>query len=63
MADSAFKAEMKDKKADWQLVSYGDTVHAFSRPDANDPEMGAMYNEAVDRRSWKAMLDFFADVL
>ena len=59
----AFIAEMDARKANWEFTAYSGTVHAFTRPDANDPKMGAMYNEAVDRRSWKAMLDFFADVL
>jgi len=60
---AAFKAEMKDKKADWQLVSYGDTVHAFSRPEANDPAFGAVYSPSADRRSWQAMLNFLDEVL
>ena len=59
----SFITEMDGRKADWEFTAYSGTVHAFTRPDANDPEMGAMYNEAVDRRSWKAMLNFFADVL
>jgi dienelactone hydrolase len=59
---SAFKAEMTAKKADWQLVAYGHTVHAFTRPDANNPDFGAVYNAAADRRSWQAMLNFFAEI-
>ncbi len=58
-----FKQEMTDKQADWQLVAYGHTVHAFTRPAANNPAFGAVYNEAADRRSWRAMLDFFREVL
>ena len=59
---SAFKAEMTTKKADWQLVAYGHTVHAFTRPNANNPDFGSVYNAAADRRSWQAMLNFFAEV-
>ena len=58
-----FKQEMTDKKADWQLVSYGHTVHAFTRPAANDPAFGAVYNASADKRSWQAMLNFFAETL
>lgn len=58
-----FKQEMNSKQADWQLVSYGHTVHAFTRPDANNPDFGAVYNASADRRSWQAMLTFFAEVL
>lgn len=58
-----FKAEMTARQADWQLLSYGHTAHAFTRPDANDPNFGAVYNPTADRRSWQAMLSFFKEVL
>ena len=60
---SAFKAEMNAQGVDWQLVAYSGTVHAFTRPDANLPEIGAVYNEVADRRSWQAMLNFFEETL
>ena len=59
----AFKQEMTSKGVDWQLVAYGNTVHAFTRPDANSPEIGAVYNASADRRSWQAMLNFLEEVL
>jgi len=37
--------------------------HAFTRPAANMPEVGAVYNELTDRRFWQAMLTFFAEAL
>jgi dienelactone hydrolase len=60
---AAFKAEMNAKQVDWQLTAYSHTVHAFTRPDANDPAFGAVYNAAADRRSWQSMLNFFDEVL
>jgi dienelactone hydrolase len=60
---AAFKAEMNAKQVDWQLHAYSHTVHAFTRPEANDPAFGAVYNPLADRRSWQAMLNFFAEVL
>jgi dienelactone hydrolase len=60
---AAFKAEMNAKQVDWQLHAYGHTVHAFTRPGANDPAFGAVYNANADRRSWQAMLNFFAETL
>ncbi|MDE0931900.1 MAG: dienelactone hydrolase family protein [Halioglobus sp.] len=60
---AAFKGEMTDKQADWQLHAYGQTVHAFTRPEANDPAFGAVYNRSADARSWQAMLNFFEEVL
>lgn len=59
----AFQREMTARKADWQLVSYGNTVHAFTRPGADDPTMGVAYNELTDKRSWQAMSNFLAETL
>ena len=60
---SDFQQEMTRRQADWQLVSYGHTVHAFTRPGANLPQAGAVYNASADLRSWQAMQTFFAEVL
>jgi dienelactone hydrolase len=60
---AGFMKEMDAHGADWQLVSYGGVMHAFTRPDANLPEAGAVYDADADRRSWRAMLDFFEEVL
>ena len=58
-----FQQEMTARKADWQLVSYGHTVHGFTRPDANIPDMGVVYSPLADKRSWRSMLQFFEEVL
>jgi dienelactone hydrolase len=58
----AFQEEMTQAEADWQFVTYGHTVHAFTNPIANDPEFGTVYNEDADRRSWLAMQNFFAEI-
>ena len=62
-AVTEFQGEMNERDADWQLVSYGHTVHGFTRPEANSPELGVVYNPLADRRSWHAMLQFFQEVL
>lgn len=59
----AFKAEMTAKQVDWQLHTYGHTVHSFTRAAADDPAFGTVYNASADRRSWQAMLNFFGEVL
>lgn len=60
---AAFEREMRDAGVDWQLVSYGGAVHAFTNPDAgNDNAKGAAYNARADRRSWEAMKTFFHEV-
>jgi dienelactone hydrolase len=60
---AAFEKEMREAKADWQLVAYGNTVHSFTDPAAgNDNSRGAAYNEKADKRSWVAMQDFFREL-
>jgi len=54
--------ELSDRHADWQLHAYGNTMHAFTNPDANDKAMGTVYNAVAERRSWKAMQDFLAEL-
>ena len=60
---AAFEKEMRDAKTDWQLVAYGNSVHAFTvKAAGNDNSKGAAYNEKADKRSWVAMKDFFAEI-
>ncbi len=60
---TAFETEMRQAGVDWQLVAYGGAVHSFTNPEAgNDPSKGAAYNEAVDKRSWEAMKQFFSEI-
>ncbi len=57
-----FIAEMKEAKADWQLVYLSNAVHAFTEKSAgNDNSKGAAYNEKADKRSWKYFLDFLEE--
>jgi dienelactone hydrolase len=58
----AFQDEMTQAEADWQFVTYGNTVHAFTNPVANDPDFGTVYQADADRRSWQAMQNFFAEI-
>ncbi len=58
----AFQEEMTFAGADWQFVTYGHTVHAFTNPVANDPSFGTVYQADADRRSWLAMQNFFAEI-
>ncbi len=58
----AFEQEMTEAGADWQLHSYGHTMHAFTNPLANDPAFGAVYQSDADRRSWLAMQNFLAEI-
>jgi dienelactone hydrolase len=59
---AAFEQEMRERKADWQLIKYSGAVHAFTQPMAgNDNSKGAAYNAVADRRSWAAFKAFLAD--
>lgn len=59
----AFSQEMTAAGADWQLHGYGDTVHAFTNPAANDRVSGNCYNARATRRAWAACDDFLKEVL
>ncbi|WP_027949348.1 dienelactone hydrolase family protein [Haliea salexigens] len=59
----ALAAELTAAGADWQIHAYGNTLHAFTNPAANDPGFGAVYNADADRRSAQALNDFLAEVL
>jgi len=58
----AFEQEMTKAGADWQLHTYGNTMHAFTNPVANDPAFGTVYQSDADRRSWIAMKNFLSEV-
>jgi dienelactone hydrolase len=59
----ALESELTAAGADWQIHTYGHTLHAFTNPEANDPGFGVKYDAAADRRSWRAMADFLAEAL
>ena len=57
-----FQNEMTKAGADWQVHSYGQTLHAFTNPVANNPDFGTVYNANADKRSWQAMQNFFEEI-
>jgi len=52
---NAFLDEMRDSKADYQLLVLNEDVHPFTVP-------GPMYRERADKRSWAAMQRFWTEV-
>ena len=58
----ALTDELTAMGADWQLHAYGNTMHAFTNPAANNPDMGTVYDPAADRRSWQAMRNFLDEL-
>lgn len=59
---TAFEEEMTKAGVDWQVISYGGTVHSFTNPEADGSIEGICYNKQADERSWQAMQAFFDEV-
>jgi dienelactone hydrolase len=61
---SAFVAEMSEGGADWTLTVIGGAQHGFAH-DGVDPAAspGSAYDARADARSWRSMLDLFAETL
>lgn len=57
-----FANEMRQAQVDWQLISYGGAVHAFTNPLNKGGTKGVLYNRIADQRSWQAMGQFFAEI-
>ncbi|SEN73173.1 Dienelactone hydrolase [Sphingomonas gellani] len=56
--------ELTAAKADWQIHAYGGAGHAFTdiAMKGREPRPGITYEEKADRRSWRAMSDFLAEM-
>jgi dienelactone hydrolase len=54
--------ELSDANCDWQLHAYGNTLHAFTNPEANDAASGIVYQADADRRSWQALENFLGEL-
>lgn len=54
--------ELTSRQADWQLHLYGNTMHAFTNPLANDPDNGIIYNPVADKRSWLSIMNFLNEL-
>jgi dienelactone hydrolase len=61
----AFEEEMRAAAVqDWQIISYGNTLHGFTNPAADGSMMHtALYSAQADRRSWASMRSLFDEVL
>jgi dienelactone hydrolase len=55
--------EMTDAQADWQIVAYGGTGHAFTNPHAHDRASGMFYREIIADRAFAAMRGLLAEAL
>ncbi|MCI9846719.1 dienelactone hydrolase family protein [Flavobacterium pectinovorum] len=61
---ASFQQEMRDTKADWQMIYYANSVHSFTNPEAgNDNSKGAAYNAIAAKRSFEHLQLFLNEVL
>jgi dienelactone hydrolase len=59
----AFKKEMTEAGAKFEVISYPGAKHAFTNPDAAKAGMEALeYNADADKKSWAEMLRLFKQV-
>ena len=61
---NAFEDEMRAADVrDWQVISYGNTLHGFTNPAADGSMMRtARYSAQADRRAWASMRSLFDEV-
>jgi len=60
---AAFEQEMRENHVDWQMNLYGNAVHGFTNPAADQRGIsGVAYNAEADRRSWQAMEAFLEEL-
>jgi dienelactone hydrolase len=59
---AAFQKEMTEARVDWQLHSYGNTVHAFTNPLATDFAAGYQFSPNANRRAFQSMENFLAEI-
>ena len=62
-AVKAFQDEMLNARVDLQFMSYSLGVHAFTNPEANDTQLGTVYNPLLDYRSTEMINNFLSEVV
>ena len=58
----AFEKEMTDAGVDWQVHVYGNTMHAFTNPAANNPGFGTVYKEIAEKRAYQSIANFLKEL-
>lgn len=57
-----FQKEMEKSANDWQMIIYGQGLHSFTLPAANDPIIGTIYNPLLDQRTTKLVNNFLEEI-
>jgi len=60
---TAFTQEMVDRQANWECDIYGNAMHSFTNPTANDHDFGTVYHKQSADRSWQRTLSFLLECL
>lgn len=61
---ASFQQELRDAKADWEMIYYANSVHSFTNPEAgSDNSKGAAYNPVAAKRSFEHLQLFLNEVL
>ena len=60
---TAFGHEMTERKARWQLLTFGGVSHAFTNEAANVPEAGLMFDPYARDRSYEVLDQFLERLL
>ncbi len=58
----SFELEMNKANIDWQAHVYGNAMHAFATPGANDPASGFLYNPNAASRAWTSIHNFLNEI-
>jgi dienelactone hydrolase len=63
-AVAKFEKELTDAGVDWQVVLYGNAMHAFTdHVHVQAPDHGIKYDAEADKRSWQAASDLLKSTL
>lgn len=54
---NALVTEMKEGKADWQIITYANSKHTFTNPESPD------YNKVMSMRAWNHTMMFLKEIL
>jgi len=58
----AFEQEMSSAGVDWQMHVYGGTTHAFTNPDADNPDFGTVYSTTANARASRSVKAFLGEL-
>ncbi len=57
-----FETEMTNKGVDWQVHVFGNTVHSFTNPKADNPRAGLLFESGANARTWELVRNFSTEL-